>query len=89
MGQVPTVATRPRTVYALDLQLRVPVLVFVLIASGASLPAQSEEAGGSAIAVVKTFHGLQPDENGRPRLTFASLRNNAALNYLEIDDESK
>jgi hypothetical protein len=47
------------------------------------------EAGGSNRAMVKTFHGLQPDADGKLRLSFAALGNNAMVNFVDIKDESK
>ena len=46
-------------------------------------------AGGANRALVKTFHGLQPDSDGRLRLSFSSPADNAMVNFVEIRDESK
>ena len=47
------------------------------------------EAGGSNRALLKTFHGLHPDDDGNLRLSFAAPANNAMVNFVEIKDESK
>jgi hypothetical protein len=47
-----------------------------------------KEAGGSDRALIKTFHNLHPDADGKLRLTFTASRNNAMINFLEIDDET-
>jgi len=48
-----------------------------------------KEAGGSDRALLKTFHNLHADADGKLRLTFKSVRNNAMVNFIEVDDESK
>ncbi len=48
-----------------------------------------KEAGGAARAVVKTFHGLEPNASGLLLLTFTPSKNYAALNAIEILDEAK
>ena len=47
-----------------------------------------KEAGGSDRALIKTFHNLHPDADGKLRLTFTASRNNAMINFLEVDDET-
>lgn len=47
------------------------------------------EAGGSGKVLFKTFHGVHPDADGKLRLAFAASRNNAMVNTIQIEDESK
>ena len=47
------------------------------------------EAGGSNRALVKTFHGLHPDTDGKLRLSFIGAPDKAMVNFVEIRDESK
>jgi hypothetical protein len=48
-----------------------------------------KEAGGSEKALTRTFHGIKPDENQKLRLVFTALKNNAMVNTISIDDESR
>ncbi len=47
-----------------------------------------KEAGGSDRALIRTFHNVHPDAADKLRLTFTSSRNNAMVNFIEIDDEA-
>jgi len=46
-----------------------------------------KEVGGSR-ALMKTFHGLKPNAQGKLTLTFAPIRNYATLRAIEVVDES-
>jgi hypothetical protein len=46
-------------------------------------------AGGSNRALVQTFHGLQPDHQGRLVLSLLPAKNFALVNALEVTDESQ
>jgi Malectin domain len=48
-----------------------------------------KEAGGDNRAVVRTFHGLQPNAQGKLLLSFVPVRNYASLRALEVVDESR
>jgi Malectin domain len=48
-----------------------------------------ERAGGSNRALVQTFHGIQPDHQGRIVLTLLPAKNFALINALEVTDESR
>jgi hypothetical protein len=48
-----------------------------------------QEAGGANRSLQKTFHGLQPDAQGKLVLTFVPIKNYACLNAIEVVDESK
>ncbi len=65
--------------------------LFDISCNGASLIKNLDvykEAGGSDRALIKAFHDLHPDADGKLRLTFTASRNNAMVNFLEIDDET-
>ncbi len=46
-------------------------------------------AGGSNRALVQTFHGIEPDHQGRIVVSLVPAKNFALVNALEIDDESR
>ncbi len=46
-----------------------------------------KEAGGENRAVDKTFHGLQPNAQGKLILTFEPIRDYASLNAIEVIEE--
>ncbi|MGO8787444.1 MAG: malectin domain-containing carbohydrate-binding protein [Terriglobia bacterium] len=48
-----------------------------------------QEAGGANRSLQKTFHGLQPNAQGKIVLTFVPIKNYACLNAIEVVDESK
>ncbi|MGH9351058.1 MAG: malectin domain-containing carbohydrate-binding protein, partial [Terriglobia bacterium] len=48
-----------------------------------------KEAGGANRAVVKTFHGLQADAQGKLILRFVPVVNYALVDAIEVTDESK
>ncbi|MGH9613371.1 MAG: malectin domain-containing carbohydrate-binding protein, partial [Bryobacteraceae bacterium] len=48
-----------------------------------------EESGGSDRALVKTFHGLEPNAQGKLILSLVPTENYACINALEIIDESR
>ncbi len=48
-----------------------------------------QEAGGANRSLQKTFHGLQPNAQGKLVLTFVPVTNYASINAIEIVDESK
>ncbi len=47
-----------------------------------------KEAGGENQAVDKTFHGLQPNAQGKLILTFEPIKDYASLNAIEVVEES-
>jgi hypothetical protein len=47
-----------------------------------------KEAGGSR-ALVKTFHGLEPNAQGKLLLSFVPVRNYASIRAIEVVDESQ
>ena len=47
-----------------------------------------KEAGGSR-ALVKTFHGLEPNAQGKLLLSFVPVRNYASIRAIEVIDESQ
>ena len=47
------------------------------------------EAGGASRALDKTFHGLKPNAQGLLVLSFVPVENYAALNAIEVVDESQ
>ncbi len=48
-----------------------------------------ERAGGANRALVTTYHGLQPDHQGRLVISLLPVRNFAIVNAIEVTDESK
>src|SRR5262249_10352605 len=46
-------------------------------------------SGGSNRALVQTFHGIQPDHQGRIVLSLLPAKNFALINALEVTDESR
>lgn len=46
-----------------------------------------KEAGGAGRALVKTFHGLEPDGTGKLRLEFVPAKENACVNAVEVVNE--
>ncbi|MGE5647679.1 MAG: malectin domain-containing carbohydrate-binding protein [Acidobacteriota bacterium] len=48
-----------------------------------------KEAGGAGKVLIKTFHGLQPREDGKLHLTFTPRRNYAMVNTIEVLDETE
>ncbi len=48
-----------------------------------------KEAGGENRAVDKTFHGLQPNAQGKLILTFEPIKDYASINAIEVIEESK
>jgi len=46
-------------------------------------------AGGPNRALAQTFHGLQPDHQGRLELTLLPAKNFALVNAIEVTDESR
>jgi hypothetical protein len=47
------------------------------------------EAGGAQRAVEKTFHGLQPNAQGKLVISLLPIENYAAINAIEVVEESK
>lgn len=47
------------------------------------------EAGGPGRVLVKTFHGITPDEDGHIVLSFTPIENHASVNAIEITDEGR
>ena len=47
-----------------------------------------KEAGGDNRAVVRTFHDLSPNAQGKLLLSFVSIKNYASLRAIEVIDES-
>jgi hypothetical protein len=45
------------------------------------------ESGGTGRVLVKTFHGITPDEDGHIVLSFIPIENSALINAIEITDE--
>ncbi|HEV2354086.1 MAG TPA: malectin domain-containing carbohydrate-binding protein [Puia sp.] len=48
-----------------------------------------KEAGGIRRPVVKTFHGIEPDAQGKIMLRFSPIVNYPLINAIEVHDESK
>lgn len=48
-----------------------------------------KEAGGSNRALKKTFHGLEPNAQGKIELNFIPVKNYAFVNAIEVVDETK
>ena len=48
-----------------------------------------KEAGGAGRALDKTFHGLEPDAEGKLNFSFVPERDYACINALEVEDESQ
>jgi hypothetical protein len=48
-----------------------------------------KEAGGASRALDKTFHGLEPDAQGKLILSFVPVRDYACVNAIEVVDESR
>lgn len=48
-----------------------------------------KEAGGVRRPVVKTFHGIEPDAQGKIMLRFSPIVNYPLINAIEVRDESK
>jgi hypothetical protein len=48
-----------------------------------------KEAGGSLLAVDKTFHNLQPDAQGKLILSFVPVKDYACVNGIEVEPESQ
>jgi malectin (di-glucose binding ER protein) len=48
-----------------------------------------KEAGGEDRAVVRTFHGLQPNAQGKLLLSFVPVKNYASVRAIEVTDESR
>ena len=46
-----------------------------------------KEAGGPSRALVKAFHGLEPDGTGKLRLEFVPTRDNACVSAVEVVNE--
>jgi hypothetical protein len=46
-----------------------------------------KEAGGANRALVKTFHGLEPDGTGKLRLELVPAKDNACVNAIEVVNE--
>ena len=46
-----------------------------------------KEAGGANRALVKSFHGLEPDGTGKLRLEFVPVKDNACVNAVEVVNE--
>jgi hypothetical protein len=66
--------------------------VFDILCNGVALARGFDiyrEAGGSDRAVVKTFRNLEPTAQGRLRIELQPRRNYAAINAIEIVDESE
>lgn len=47
-----------------------------------------KEAGGDNRALVRTFHGLQPNAQGKLLLSFVPVKNYASIRAIEVVDES-
>ncbi len=47
-----------------------------------------KEAGGADRAVVKTFHGLEPNAQGKLLISFVPIENYACINAIEVTQES-
>lgn len=66
--------------------------LFDILCNGVALARSFDvfvRAGGSNRALVTTFHGLQPDHQGRLAVSMLPVRNFAIVNALEVVDESK
>jgi hypothetical protein len=48
-----------------------------------------QRAGGSNRTLVQTFHGLQPNHQGKLALSLVPVRNFALVNAIEVDDEGR
>ena len=48
-----------------------------------------KEAGGANRALQKTFHGLEPNAQGKLVLTFVPIKSYACVYAIEVVDESK
>jgi Malectin domain len=48
-----------------------------------------KEAGGASRALNETFHGLEPDAQGKLILSFVPVRDYACINAIEVEDESR
>jgi hypothetical protein len=48
-----------------------------------------KEAGGADRALDKTFHGLEPDAEGKLNFSFVPVRDYACINAIEVEDESR
>jgi hypothetical protein len=65
--------------------------VFDVLCNGVALLRNFDiykEAGGSR-AIVKTFHGLEPNAQGKLQLSFVPVRNYASIRAIEVVDESQ
>jgi len=66
--------------------------LFDILCNGVALARNMDiykEVGGSDRAVGKTWHGLEPNAQGKLMVSFVPVRNYAFVNGLEIVDESK
>ena len=66
--------------------------LFDILCNGVALARDFDifaRAGGSNRALVQTFHGLQPDHQGRLVLSLLPAKNFALVNALEVTDEAK
>ncbi len=66
--------------------------LFDILCNGVALARDFDifaRAGGSNRALVQTFHGLQPDHQGRLVLSLLPAKNFGLVNAIEVTDESK
>jgi hypothetical protein len=66
--------------------------LFDILCNGVALARNFDifaRAGGSNRALVQTFHGIEPDHQGRIVLSLLPAKNFALINALEVTDESK
>jgi hypothetical protein len=66
--------------------------LFDILCNGVALARNVDvykEAGGSDRALAKTWHGLEPNAQGKLVVSFAPVKNYAFINGLEIVDESR
>ena len=66
--------------------------LFDILCNGVALARNFDvfaRAGGSNRALVTTFHGLQPDHQGRLLLTLLPVKNFSLINAIEVTDEGK
>jgi hypothetical protein len=66
--------------------------LFDILCNGVALARNVDvfkEAGGSDRAISKTWHGLEPNAQGKLLISFVPVKNYAFINGIEIVDESK
>ena len=65
--------------------------LFDILCNGVALARNFDifvRAGGSNRALVTTFHGLQPDHQGRLLVTLLPVRNYGLINAIEVTEEA-